>query len=326
MNIPCAVVRDLLPLYAEDLTSEESADLVREHLETCAGCREQLAALRQPKEEAPQDPAPMKRLKKELRKRRRRTAAIAALGVFLILFAVLAHVMEEKPLSYSPELLSVEGAVPYDPAAESALSTSVNHYQPEGWQTAEPGQVLIIHRNDRVSGAANEFYLDEESGEVTVYIQYFRAQAALAADDGGLSMKFFEGGVMQDAFYPVPDRVIYGFGRQQTLLWGEPMNGGVQILPRLALAYYALIAAGLAVLLGALWLVFRRKPSGRVFRQLCFAPAAYLLGQLCIKGGKTESIFLLRDIGFICIEAAAFYLLLTLTFQAWSQHRRDQME
>ena len=33
MNIPCGVVRDLLPLYAEELTSEESKTLIEEHLE-----------------------------------------------------------------------------------------------------------------------------------------------------------------------------------------------------------------------------------------------------------------------------------------------------
>ena len=36
--------------------------------------------------------------------------------------------------------------------------------------------------------------------------------------------------------FPIPDRLLYSVGSQQHLLWGEPMNGGVEVLPRLALA------------------------------------------------------------------------------------------
>lgn len=37
-KIPCAVIKDLLPSYAEDLTSSETSGLVREHLEECPDC------------------------------------------------------------------------------------------------------------------------------------------------------------------------------------------------------------------------------------------------------------------------------------------------
>lgn len=36
---PCAVIKDLLPSYAEDLTSPETSGLVREHLEECPDCQ-----------------------------------------------------------------------------------------------------------------------------------------------------------------------------------------------------------------------------------------------------------------------------------------------
>ena len=48
MKIPCAVIRDLLPLYAEDLASEESKQVVDEHLADCPDCRARLETLRQP--------------------------------------------------------------------------------------------------------------------------------------------------------------------------------------------------------------------------------------------------------------------------------------
>ena len=35
MKIPCGVIRDLLPLYVEDLASEETKQLLDEHLADC---------------------------------------------------------------------------------------------------------------------------------------------------------------------------------------------------------------------------------------------------------------------------------------------------
>ncbi len=41
MKISCDVAKDLLPLYAADLCSEESKRLLQEHLQTCGDCRVQ---------------------------------------------------------------------------------------------------------------------------------------------------------------------------------------------------------------------------------------------------------------------------------------------
>ena len=35
MKLPCAVVRDLLPLYAEKMTESETQSLIEEHLQDC---------------------------------------------------------------------------------------------------------------------------------------------------------------------------------------------------------------------------------------------------------------------------------------------------
>ena len=43
MKTSCGVIRDLLPLYADDACSEESRTLVEEHLAECPACAEELA-------------------------------------------------------------------------------------------------------------------------------------------------------------------------------------------------------------------------------------------------------------------------------------------
>ena len=46
MKIDCEVIRDILPLYADDACSEKSRQMVDEHLEECSACREELERIR----------------------------------------------------------------------------------------------------------------------------------------------------------------------------------------------------------------------------------------------------------------------------------------
>ena len=39
MKRECSLIRDLLPLYAEHMISEESVKIIEEHLEQCPSCK-----------------------------------------------------------------------------------------------------------------------------------------------------------------------------------------------------------------------------------------------------------------------------------------------
>ena len=83
----CCVVKDLLPLYAEQLTAEETAADIREHLEQCAECAAILADMQAENTSAitaPEDIRPLK----AVRTRGRILALIAAAAsvLFYILF------------------------------------------------------------------------------------------------------------------------------------------------------------------------------------------------------------------------------------------------
>lgn len=66
-KITCGIVRDLLPLYADGVTGDESRALVEAHLAECAACREELEELKKPVALPPEGD------KKEELKRWRRT-------------------------------------------------------------------------------------------------------------------------------------------------------------------------------------------------------------------------------------------------------------
>lgn len=42
MNKNCEIIKDLLPLYVDRLTSEESNKLIEEHINACDKCKEML--------------------------------------------------------------------------------------------------------------------------------------------------------------------------------------------------------------------------------------------------------------------------------------------
>ncbi len=52
MNQPCPMIQDLLPLYVDQICSQESRRAVEEHVENCPLCRARLEELRR------EDPLP----------------------------------------------------------------------------------------------------------------------------------------------------------------------------------------------------------------------------------------------------------------------------
>ena len=83
MKLPCIIVHDLLPLYAEHLTSPETDELLTDHLQSCSACAEELHALRLPVpvQTDVQADAPLKNIKKTLQKKNLRMVIAAMLAV-----------------------------------------------------------------------------------------------------------------------------------------------------------------------------------------------------------------------------------------------------
>ena len=101
MKNECYIVRDILPLYLENMVSEETAAFIKEHLEHCPACAAELAAMeKETKAEAIGTNVPslldeeilksMKSIRKKFWKRARRVAAVIA-GIFIAV-CVLLHI------------------------------------------------------------------------------------------------------------------------------------------------------------------------------------------------------------------------------------------
>lgn len=101
MNIECDVIRDILPLYAEDMVSDKTRQLVDEHIYECADCEKLLAEIMEPEVQIDRNIEPIREFKKSFRKH---TATVAVLSVFstiiAILFIVGIFLSQWEPLAY----------------------------------------------------------------------------------------------------------------------------------------------------------------------------------------------------------------------------------
>lgn len=84
-ELTCGVARDLLPLYADNLTGEESRALVEAHLEACGPCRAELTAIRSSLPRvAPKASKSLRRVNQRLRRKKAFIALAAAIAVLTV--------------------------------------------------------------------------------------------------------------------------------------------------------------------------------------------------------------------------------------------------
>ena len=317
MKLPCAVTRDLLPLYAENMVEPETKDLVEQHLAECPDCRKRLSESETPAEPPVETAGPLRTLRKELLRRRLYAAVIAALCVFIGVYAYFFRVTDMRFIPWQDGLIEVAGVETVGPAEEDGVPPEDRGNAPS--PTAPPlsggyaGEALVLNVSSFINGF-QEHVIVEDDGTTTVFMQ---------AVCTGPIPDHPSHAYTEHTYFPVPDRLIYGFEQPQKLLWGAPMNGGAAVLPRLALAYYLLIAAAAAGAFGLLWAIFRKRERSWIPRQLFFAPVSYILSHLLLKGARTSSFFMERDLFGILLTALALYALLSAAWQVFLARRRE---
>lgn len=92
MKDECGIVRDLLPLYAEGMTSEASDNFVKEHMSACSECEKELRKIQWSNEQGRQEGSEaileLKTLKRKLRVKKYCSIAATVLCLLLLIGAV----------------------------------------------------------------------------------------------------------------------------------------------------------------------------------------------------------------------------------------------
>ena len=110
----CAVIRDLLPLYCDQVCSPESRQAVEEHLAGCPQCRdcyEKMAAPAEGGAELKLDVEPVeaaKGFRRKLRRSRRRSVLAAVLAAAAVCLGGTAAADVERPVPYRNGLVTAE--------------------------------------------------------------------------------------------------------------------------------------------------------------------------------------------------------------------------
>lgn len=154
MKIECDIVKDLLPLYVEQLASEKSRMAVEEHLEECETCRQIYHEMKAPEPDIQYDREPAESFYKYVKKKKwaleLKTVGIT-LAVILV-FVIIRFVMVGGLIAF----LALDGA-----RAEVYEDTDVSHYS---WYMGENAREEYIHK----WGMDESIFPGEITGEMNV--------------------------------------------------------------------------------------------------------------------------------------------------------------
>lgn len=113
MSKECEIIRDLLPLYADDVVSDASREIIEDHLPDCPDCREYLKKLRDSELEGSLKDEKNAVIAYGARRFKRRSAAVgsAVSGVFMvpILLFLIINLVSELTMSWFFVVLAAMG-------------------------------------------------------------------------------------------------------------------------------------------------------------------------------------------------------------------------
>lgn len=321
MSLTCGIIKDLLPLYAENLCGDESREAVEAHLTVCESCRSLLEGMKQPDGTSPVEALPLKSISRKIKKKQIRLTALALCLALFLITAYQGRVNQLKPIPY-----------------EAGFQFSV---------TADENGGLILKYDNSLEPFAIEGYMDlAESGSVKVspyiYSISFRQYEKRPVIDTGKDLPLTDTPsspfgqskeILLSGHSSLPVKIYYvNPNGPAVLLYGEPEPGehegssGIAFLPRLALNYYVILMAGLLLLIGILYLLMIRLKKPRVrqaLMYLSFLPLSYILSHLAVKGMSGVSWDMIADLKMI-LTAAAFACAAMALAAAYLKGRRKE--
>lgn len=305
MKVTCNVIRDILPLYVENIAGGDIRLLVEEHIALCESCRQELEEMRS-SNHPPLDTnsSPLRKLKAVLRRKK----------ILTILFSVM--------LTLAAAIVAVAylTAPEYIPYSESAVSLK------EG----ENGAVLAIfgdevsgydiYRHPAHYGSGYVYYITTWDSIWNRYITKNHAGNTVLNPDGEMvaSVYYYQANLSGDRYsYSHSDILIYGID--------QVPGGGVITMPRLFLAYYAFLAAFLAAICGLGMFLFRRNEKVReMIIKVILLPVSYILGHLLIKGFYSPSYSATRDFFAILLAMIPLYFALLFAINLIREYVRHK--
>jgi hypothetical protein len=279
MKKECSIIRDILPLYTENMVSDETREFIEEHLSVCNECKKEMEKMRIIDNLPPSNTVPLKNIRKKLLYKKIQIVLLTTALVLIIAISVFALLTAPKFYPYSDDILKLtenqnqsvtitfrEDVKGFSYIESSDIDTDISVVQVEAWTSYFSENIL-------------------KSSRQSITIPY--------TDKDKISIYYLQNNNEDDVH-------IFGHNLSPT--------GGIVSLPRLALNYYLYIAIGSFALAVLLLVVFRKKEMIRIWLlRLMAIPVSYVLGHIFIKGFSTTTYTLQRDFFLILLVSVMIY-------------------
>ncbi len=304
MRNECNIIQDLLPLYAEHMVSEDSAELVREHLSRCEACQAQLAMMQVPL--APsmptiEDKRPLKAVKRKLYQKKIQTVLLTAVLVLAAAAAAIAYLTAPNYIRYTDSLLSVSGNA--DGSVIVTFSGQVTGCQLSRKNVPESGRA--IYHIEAWSTLWDRLFLQKGT------------QSLLIGPDADLPI----------AVYFTQNHTQASPAAEDVLIYGEEAgnSGGSVTLPGLSLGPWLAAGAVLSALGGLLWLIcWRRDRLAAWIQRITCLPLSYVIAHICVLGFSTVSYSEQRDLSAIALIGLFICCALLMGGNLYRLHKEQQ--
>jgi len=190
--IECAVIRDLLPLYADDVLSKESKALINDHFASCEECKQEYSKMQNSEIKASfhdKDSARIGALK-TMKKKLLRKNVMVALGSFAVLIVIALGIfnwvlLPQTPIPYEDGLIQVEiNTTKVVRDADGYLmvitgpNSTITDYE-------ERGVIDIVSSRKTANRSAVNFYPEENGEKIQVVFVNFTENLLSKWEPGG---------------------------------------------------------------------------------------------------------------------------------------------
>ena len=188
--IDCAIIRDLLPLFADDVLSNESKILVSEHLATCDSCMNEFTKMQSEfLKPPPNNGAKIAALKSMKRKLFKKNVLVSLGSIAVLIVCALCFVnwvlLPQTPIPFEDGLLRVEANTTKVIRDENGSLMVVTDLNSTDTDYEERGVLDIISSRKTANRSATNVYFEENGDRIQIAFVNFTESLLSKWEPGG---------------------------------------------------------------------------------------------------------------------------------------------
>ena len=286
MKNECSVIKDILPLYAENMISDDTREFIETHINTCENCKNELNILKSDTKIQNDYPksndglSAMKKVVSSINKKRFFTASLSAIISAIIIITLFSFLTapEYIPYSETEKIVSVK-----------EIDATVNLSFTGEYELIS--QELGVYEISVYNTLWNRIFGYNKKQSITVNPNSEKVNTIYYVSNG-----------------KIDDTVIYGENPNS--------NGGTITLPRIFLNSYFTLAVFSSIVLAILLLITRKKEKlNKIIKFLFFAPVSYSISHILITGLNASTYSPARDFSLICLVTILIYFVFYIIFK-----------